>query len=215
LSEAKKVKEGKQETTKYEEKKKVDAKKYKDEGGENKKKLKEKENKKQTKPEKQKKKEETIEKKKPSPKIVETVRETEEIIKSAKKKQGKNTVDDQRDAETVSIQSKKSVKATKIESVPEENVKSKKIAEARKRQQNLQDEKQTAAKKQRQKRKSTQEPHAFETCDIQTDSQSASHNECESGQFESLANDQVVMSVIETSEKVTSTVEHPHENDVI
>jgi len=97
--------------------------------------------------------------------------------------------------------------------VPEESTKSKKIANARKRHQ-IEDEKQTAAKK-RQKRKTAHDPHAFEICENVQAAQVASHNECETSKYESDINEEVVVSIIETSDKVTSTVEHPHENDVV
>jgi len=113
------------------------------------------------------------------------------------------------------LNQKKTVKSTKVDVTPEETSgKSKKIAETRKKrqQQKIQDEKQTVSKKQRQKRKHIQEPHAFETCDAPS-SQAVTHNECDGqgGHLES--NDDVIVTV-ETS-KMTATVEHPHENDVV
>jgi len=217
ITECKKVKEGKQETSKTEEKKKVESKKSN--VGENKKKLKEKENKIQKdKPDKELKKKEVVvvETKKSSPKVV----EVEEIVKSKKKKQPTTKdepifEEEPTETEAVRTQSKKIVKSTKVDVAPEETSgKSKKIAETRKKrqQQKIQDEKQTVSKKQRQKRKHIQEPHAFETCDAPS-SQAVTHNECDGqgGHLES--NDDVIVTV-ETS-KMTATVEHPHENDVV
>lgn len=106
------------------------------------------------------------------------------------------------------VESKKIMKATKIDIVPQE--KSKKIIDARKRRQ-AQSEKEIADKK-HSKNKRTREPHAFETCDNSDVAMDVYQNECESGKFESNASDDVVVSVIETANKVTSTVEHPHEN---